>query len=281
MAAWKTAFLLIGVLVAGPAHGQGLLDLLREDVRAPAGDAAPSPQRPAHCHDDHHDHDPHDEEAGAIWGWFGLLALTSPIWGPHAALGDDFSNEAYFPRYPYDADAPGHMVRYMYAGRVRRWSARLTADYATDFDDLDRLGGSLLLSTTSRWGLDTEMSYFEERLPGARRDRLWLGDCNIVFRFAQCERMEWRVGVGFNWLDDPVDTDFGFNFTYGVDFFPRKPWVLSAALDWGTLGRAELFHFRTTAGVLIRGAEAFTGYEYYDIDRARSNQLIAGVRLWF
>jgi hypothetical protein len=48
-----------------------------------------------------------------------------------------------------------------------------------------------------------------------------------------------RTGLGFNWLDDPIDTNFGFNFTYGADLFPRRPWVLSATIDWGTLGEAE------------------------------------------
>ena len=61
-----------------------------------------------------------------------------------------------------------------------------------------------------------------------------------MFRFAQSPRSQWRAGIGFNWLDDPIDTNFGFNFTYGFDLFPRRPWVLSTELDWGTLGEAEL-----------------------------------------
>ena len=125
------------------------------------------------------------------------------------------------------------------------------------------------------------MSFLEEDLPGNRYDELWVGDCNLIFRFAQSPHMQWRTGLGLNWLDDPIGTDFGFNFTYGVDWFPRKPWVVSAELDWGTLGRAELFHFRTTVGAVIHGMEAYTGYEYYDVDRTQINALIGGVRLWF
>lgn len=125
------------------------------------------------------------------------------------------------------------------------------------------------------------MSYLQENLPGGGHNQLWLGDCNVVFRFAQSEHMQWRTGLGFNWLDDPRQTDFGFNFTYGVDWFPRKPWVFSADVDWGNLGRAEQFRFRTTAGVLLWGIESYVGYEYYDLDSTQDNRLIGGVRIWF
>ena len=33
------------------------------------------------------------------------------------------------------------------------------------------------------------------------------------------------------------------------------------AIDWGTLGHAELFRFRTTAGVVFHGIETYAGYE--------------------
>jgi hypothetical protein len=52
-------------------------------------------------------------------------------------------------------------------------------------------------------------------------------------------------------------------------------------IDWGTLGSAELFRFRTTAGVIVHGVEVFTGYEYLDIDRTQVGTLLGGVRIWF
>ncbi len=90
-----------------------------------------------------------------------------------------------------------------------------------------------------------------------------------------------RAGLGANWLNDSTRTDLGFNFTYGGDFFPRKPWVLSAAIDWGTLGHAGLFRFRTTAGVILNRFEGYVGYEYLDIGSTQDNFLIGGVRVWF
>jgi hypothetical protein len=129
------------------------------------------------------------------------------------------------------------------------------------------------------------MEHFEEHGAPGGPDRLTVGDCNLVFRFAQAERAEFRAGVGFNWLVHPDEgmgpSDFGFNFTYGADFFPRKPWVLSADLDAGNLGHAGLFRFRATGGVMLRSVEIYTGYEYLDIGRTQFNMLLAGVRAWF
>ena len=84
-----------------------------------------------------------------------------------------------------------------------------------------------------------------------------------------------------NWLNDSTATNLGFNFTYAADIYPCKPWVLSSEVDWGTLGKAELFSFRATAGVEIHHVETYAGYEYIDIGREHWNGLIAGLRFWF
>ncbi len=62
-------------------------------------------------------------------------------------------------------------------------------------------------------------------------------------------------------MNHPTQTDLGFNFTYGADFFPAKPWVFSAVLDAGTHRQAGLFRFRSTAGVVYRSVELYSGYE--------------------
>lgn len=262
-----------------------------------------------HRHRHYHYEDGEDDDDG-LSGQFllggvviGTCLATSPWWGPPKLLGDDYSSGGFFPHYPYEG-VPGYMMigpkeadarpcaldfppemrqalLNPWPARPRRWSGRLRAEYAGDMDSVERLGGRLLLSTASRWGLDTEMSYFEEVLSSRERDQLGLGDFNVVLRFAQDERAEFRTGVGFNWLDDPQGTDFGFNFTYGVDIFPRRPWVFSGDLDWGTLGRGELFRIRFTAGVVLRGVEFYTGYEYLDVDASTFNGLIGGIQIWF
>ena len=298
--------------------GLGVLAAVAGGVRSASSSESSGSSKRRGNRGDHHHHD-HDDEGWGMHVvtdevGMGMIfrALTSPFWGPPVMLGDDYYVPGYFPRHPYcgvrgymagpawlvdesyyadpyDRDPLGEAYPngsvepppLVYGGPRRRWAGRFSAEYAENFGDLSRIGGHLLVSTTSRFGLDTEMHNFRENLPNATVDELWLGDCNLIFRFAQSPHMQWRIGMGMNWIDDPVDTDYGFNFTYGVDVFPCEPWVASATLDWGTLGRAELFRFRTTVGAVLFGVEPYAGYEYLDIDRTQINNLIAGVRIWF
>jgi hypothetical protein len=265
------------------ARAEDVLQKLRDDVRAASSGAGDAGNQGSHRPSAY---DPANPECDGGQSFFeataGLIlgGLSSPFWVPPAALGDDYTAFASFPRFPYDG-VPGYLGTSCVPPRPRAWAGRLSVEYLETFDDLDVIGGRLLVSTASRFGLDTQMDYFRETLRNGRHDQLWTGDCNLVFRFAQCDFAEFRAGLGFNWLSDPVRDDFGFNFTYGADVFPRRPWVISADLDWGTLGRAELFRFRTTIGVTVQRFEFYTGYEYTDIDRMHLNSLIGGVRVWF
>lgn len=305
---------MLGTGFVSAASG-GELDAIRSDVRtrSPGSSSTWGDGSPRRDRGRRRNYYGEDNGSDSVFGeLFALLLLsgflkgTEIILSPLRQLCEPASIPEYtFPRFPYD-DAEGYMVAGdQYGGTrlslvddwrsdpsagyldlspprpTRRWAGRFRVDYAADFDDIERLGGHLLLSTASGWGLDSQLDFFTERLPAGARDELWLGDCNLVYRLGKSEGCQARVGVGFNWLDDPLDTDFGFNFTYGLDFFPADPWVVSASLDWGTLGHAGLFHFRTTVGAVVHGVEAYTGYEYYDIGTTQENALIAGVRVWF
>jgi hypothetical protein len=209
-------------------------------------------------------------------------AVTSPVWVPKAALDDNtFSFDGRFARFPYD-NLSGYIQPFDAGGQTKPWAVRLDAEYVETFDRLDNvIGGHLLVDTASRFGLSASFNHLEEELSGGGRDRLQVGDCNLVYRFAQSEWAEFHTGLGMNWLADGSRTDLGFNFTYSADIYPRKPWVISAAIDWGTLGHAELFRFRTTAGIVFYGIETYAGYEYTEIGRAHWNGLVAGLRVWF
>jgi hypothetical protein len=274
----------------GTARAQGILQNLREDVRSPPAsgggqsDQEPAPARPQPSQPRASDPSAPDSSIGPELGIavlaFAGATVTSPIWVPCAVLGDDSSTDFYFPVFPYDG-ASGYLTSLRVPPETRPWAARLSLECLDSFDHLERIGGRLLLSTTSRFGLDSQVDYFRETLSGGRHDQLWTGDCNVVYRFAQAEFAEFRAGLGFNWMSDSIRDDFGFNFTYGADIFPGRPWIISTDLDLGTLGHAELFRFRATIGVTIRRFEFYTGYEYTDIERMHSNSLIGGVRIWF
>jgi len=204
-------------------------------------------------------------------GWCaGLFDVVTTPWGlPHRLAGDNLS----FPTWtaiPYEDTS------------CKDWCGQFRAEYADDFDDLMRTGGRLILEGPSRFGIDGEWNYWQENLGGSDRDWLTTGDANIVYRFAQNERLAMRSGIGLAWLDDQVaDTHFGFNFTYGLDYYPCKPLVLTADIDWGTLAGRSLFHGRATAGVMIRRTQVYVGYDYYDVGDVGLNGLVAGVGVWF
>jgi len=277
------------------AAAQGAIQTILDSVRGDsAGDSGGGegefpPPSPSHSRRREPAGEPScdPENSDGYFGGFLLLSgacITSPIWAPIGALDDTYTQTFFFPRFPYD-DTPGHLFPCPESNSGRPWSGRLNVDYLEPFGDVSGINGRLLLSTSSRFGLDTEASHFEERRSHGAFDSLWIGDANLVFRFAQSEKAEFRTGLGFNWLhypgEDAAMSDFGFNFTYGADFFPRKPWVLSADLDAGNLGRAGLFRFRATGRVMLRSVEVYTGYEYLDIGRTHFNMLLAGVRVWF
>lgn len=295
------------LLFAGRLQAQDVLERLREDVRGPAEHSAGSgsqDQQPPKAKESNglEDWMPDIEGDGSLMAFVVLPAagVTSPFWLPHLALGDDLAISRSFAHYPYEYDE-GYLVigqpappplesrglldrglrRVLPSRSVQSWAGRLQVDWGGDCDDLERIDGHLLLSTASRFGLDSQVDYFRETATPHQHDRLWLGDANLVYRFAQSDSIEFRAGVGLNWLANTDASNFGVNFTYGFDFYPRRPWVVSTEIDWGTLGAAELFRFRSTLGVTVHGIEVFTGYEYLDIDRLHQNSLLAGLRFWF
>jgi hypothetical protein len=278
------AFFLAIHAFGAPAFAQGQLDAIRRDVREPDPPNASVPDAPA---PEERLATPEDYgQTGEAQGYdlvgamtLGALVVAAPFVGPYKLLADDFSVSRSFAQFPYDNTA-GYTTTYGLSD-TRLWSAQFSTDYATTFNDLDSIGGHLLINTSTRFGFDGTVSCFQEALPNRHSDNLCLGDGNITFCFAQDEHMLWRTGLGMNWLTDSRQTDLGFNFTYGTDWFPCKPWVVSAAIDLGSLGHSGFFHFRSTVGVIVNRFEVYTGYEYYDFDRVQLNALIGGLRIWF
>ena len=259
-------------------HAQsGTLESIRNDVRQgppPSAAASPPPQSSSNSNNNSSDDDDDLTLDGLLVGALVVgVTVTLPIWVPITLMNDNPLHPAELRQFPYD-DTTNPPETFPFA-------VRFDADYVNAFDSLDRINGHLLISTASRFEFDARFQHLAEHLAGGGQDQLWNGDCNLTYRFAQSDLGQFRAGLGINWLNDPTQTDLGFNFIYGADLFPAKPWVLSAVLDAGTLGHAGLFRFRTTAGVIYRSVEVYTGYEYTDIGSVHWNGLIGGVRLWF
>lgn len=280
--------------LAAPVLGQGALTELRTDVRTSVPDSPqPSESKPRESDDDHDWDEDSSDDSLTLEGLVVVTALagmgvTAPFWGPPVLIGDGYMQPAYFSHYPYEygpssylmlsppeaAGLPGSRQPYT-------WAARGHAEYGSDFQDMEWVGGHLLLDSRWRFGVETDFRHVRENITQDYQDSLWLGDANLLFRFAQNEWIQMRTGLGLNYLSDAEDADFGFNFTYGGDWFPLQPFVFSADLDLGTLGSANLYHLRTTVGVNWGICEAYVGYDYYDIGPTQVRGLVSGVRLWY
>lgn len=267
---------MLGAFAAGAvASAQGKLDRVGEATRD--GDASD---------DDEHEHDwdwsadiegdVFDDALGAVIGW----VLFTPFYLPRMSL-EDGGAPGRFREYPYH-DGPGYW-RFRDPATLeppRAWSLRPRVEVGSDFDDLERVGLGLQVEHASRFGLDTSWSRWREELVGGGTDRLDLGDVNLVYRFAQGERVAFRAGLGFNWLDDEIDSEFGLNATYGVELFPARPLTGALEFDLGRLGDATQAHFRAELGFVLERFGLFASFDHFDIDGVELRSYGLGLRGW-
>lgn len=217
---------------------------------------------------------------GQIFGQAAFAVVAAPFAVPMTLLNDEYLENTRFPNFPYADDLPGSLViKSEHAGPVRNWNGNLQVFAIPETDDMDRYGGRLVLDTDSRFGLDTETNYWRET--GNSSSQAWTGDANLTFRFAESEHVQMRAGLGVNWLADHGGADAGLNFTYGLEWFPRKPFTIASVIDFGSIGRGTLFHNRTTAGVMLGPVEAFAGYDYFQIGSTNFHGPVAGLGLHF
>jgi hypothetical protein len=279
-----------GLLIVSPARSQQL-----EELRSGVRTSPPPPQPASSGGNSDRDHDDCDDDwdcgcDGDLWlgvGYLTAMTVTSPFWGPPALVGDHYNEPGYFSHFPHEYGpgymliAPGEAFGLEGTRQPWPWAARGRAEYGTDFDGLEWIGGQVLVENTRRFGFDGEFRQISEELFPAGSDGLWLGDANLVFRFAQSESIVMRTGLGANWLTDDLGSDFGFNFTYGGDWFPVRPIVVSSSFDIGTLGTAFVVQLRGSVGVTYRGWEAFGGYDFLRVGSVNLHGPMAGVRWWF
>ena len=214
----------------------------------------------------------------SFFGQLFWMALSVPFVVPPTILNDDYDHYTEFPDYPYAEGVPGSLLIADESNvKKQSWTGNLQLFAVRSSDDVNRFGSRLVLDSESRFGIDAEVNDWSDTSPLSGTSHLWTGDANLVFRFAESPHFQWRTGVGFNWLADQTRPEAGINFTYGVEWFPRKPWTVSSVVDLGTLGQGTLFHNRTTVGAMLGPVEAFAGYDYFQIATARFHGPVAGL----
>ena len=261
----------------------GRLEDLRDEVRS--RESPPSNSPIDSCSSRSRDDECDDDDDGLMTQMFGSVALgivSSPFAIPCAAIGDEYEHKGMFPSYPYELNDSAMFIDGEYEGIGRGWMANVQLVSVDSLgEDVKRYSGRLLLDTSSRFGLDVESNHWHETFSGGGHDGLRTGDANVVFRFAQSEHWQFRAGAGVNWLTDDVGSELGVNFTYGADWFPRKPWTVSSVIDVGKLGGAGLFHNRTTVGAMVGRAEIFCGYDVLQLGSICFHGPVTGIGLRF
>lgn len=282
------ARVLAALLALGGARAaqDGKLEDVRGEVRGGSDDEEPEPEHEwdddwklPGLFDDEEGRDPFealfDNTVGVVIEYTVLL----PFAAPRQALADvGFARGAFQP-YP-QRDAPGYWLTGEAAAGGRDWSSRPRAEFASDFDDLERVGFGLQLEHAGRFGFDGAWSRWREDL-GAGTDELDLYDANLVYRFAQGPRAAFRAGLGLNGLHDAGGDDLGLNATYGADFLVGEFATLGFELDLGTLGDARLLHLRPTLGLVLERFELFASFDHHDLDGAELRSYGLGLRAWF
>jgi hypothetical protein len=291
--------LLIISLVSTQADAQdGRLQHVRDDVRSSAPDSKSNPS----ANDCDSGSSSLDYSSGASSGerseadgfdaGFVGLAVLSPFIVPMAVLKDEYALPLDFAPHPYADTYRGYqLLPVVYAEmyydkdfkdvRRKEWAVRVLVENGNDFGGINRLNGQVKLENASRWGVITNWNCFHESLSNGQSDETLIGDTNLTYRFAQNEVASMYAGLGFRMMTDRHQTDFGINFTYGGDWFPVRPLVVSASFDAGTLGNAGVVHARGSFGAIFGGCEVFAGYDFLRIGGTNLQGPMAGVRWWF
>ena len=159
------------------------------------------------------------------------------------------------------------------------WGNRFTGFAGDDSETLKHGAFQWLAQSPGSLGLDVSGTRFEETV-GSIKDRLWVGDANIVYE-PIVGAVRGRLGVGVNWLHDSAGFDMGTNFTAGFDWTMMDFLITTAEVDFGSIGEASLFHGQVTVGMQLGPTELFAGYNKYDLGGVELDGTIFGMRLRF
>jgi hypothetical protein len=204
--------------------------------------------------------------------------ISSPFAIPHSIW--DEKGYAQFCEYPYQNDYPGFMRKITNSESPSDFNFRIQFETGYDFEGVASFSGNFLLDTESRLSFELGASYMREWIEESVYDTLNTGEFNILWRFVQSPNLQMRAGLGIRYMNDYIGTERGFNFTYGLDLYPVKPWIVSASVDFGSLGEANVSSARFTVGAAVKRFELYAGYNSLRVDTVEIHGPVAGIRYW-
>jgi len=183
-----------------------------------------------------------------------------------------------FASYPYASSATGCLLP---ARAGKPWLGQLQIELGDGSDQVERTGVAFLLEGKHGFGVDFNWDSLTEELAAGEHDELHIGKLNFMYRLIESDRALVRAGIGVQWMGDRFDADTGVNFSIQADLFPRRPYVVSGEVDFGTIGDAETLHAAGTAGLMLGRAELYGGYDYRRIGDVEIKGPMIGLRLWY
>lgn len=195
-----------------------------------------------------------------------------------------------FVAYPYAQGWPGLLQIGMERNKIdgvtpSTWehlmSVRASVEEGNDFNGINRLGIVFLADTLTHVGIGGGVHWYDETRKHCSHDQLMIGDINLLWRHYQTDSTQARMGLGTRFLSDRVQTDWGFNFVYGFDWFPKQPWSIGTQLETGTLGNAWVFRATGRIGLVWKYSEVYAGYDYLRIGSTELQGPMVGLRIWF
>ncbi len=189
--------------------------------------------------------------------------------------------------HPYADDSRGFVLRGTAAaderlpGRLH--SGRFAADVGQSGQQQARASLGLRVALW-RLGFD---STFDSHFTGAgtadrpARSTLVAGNTNGLFAPILHPRVTWWVGAGINYAGLSDGIGVGPNLTSSVDLFVRRPLVMSARGDVGTIGGTPTLAGRASIGFMLRSFELYVGYEARRLEPLLLQGPLVGVRAWF
>jgi hypothetical protein len=173
---------------------------------------------------------------------------------------------------------------------ARSWALATSLEAGSDFSGLHRGGATVRLFMPVPLELEGRFFYFAEANGEPGNDWASVSNLNLSWRFAATRSVQFRSGIGYqHWYEDaetessnPLRAQLrhrpGFQFHYGMDAYPGRPFTLSAEARLGNLGQALVWELRGTVGVALGPVEVFGGYQALDIGGSSLGSPLLGVR---
>ncbi len=148
-----------------------------------------------------------------------------------------------------------------------------------DIAGIPFVGAEARLFSSFGLELSSRLQYFRELDQGAV-EHAWLGKSHLAYRFAEWAHVQFRAGLGPQYLFGSVDGAAGIDFLYGLDIQWAKPVSTEFEFDIGTLGSAFSAEVRGTLGVWWGPLQIYAGWDQHWIGGVPLGGPLGGVRAY-